>query len=55
MNAIQQVGILLAVALVWLLVNYKAATGWLKLVSIVALLTFMGLASWVAICVSGVL
>ena len=55
MSAIQQVGILLAVALVWLLVNYKAGTNWLKFVSIVALLGFMGLASWVAIHASGVL
>ena len=49
MSAIQQIGILLAVALVWLLVTYKAGTSWLKFVSIVGLLTFMGLASWVAI------
>lgn len=55
MSAIQQVGILLAVALAWLLVNYKAGQLWLKLVSITGLLAFMTLASWVAIRASGVL
>lgn len=55
MSAIQQVGILLAVALVWLLVNIKAGQLWVKLVSIVGLMAFMVLASWVAIHASGVL
>jgi hypothetical protein len=55
MSAVQQVAILLAVALVWLLVNIKAGSSWLKFVSIVALLTFMVMASWVAVHASGVL
>jgi len=55
MSAIQQIGILLAMALVWLLINMKAGTNWLKFVSIVGLLAFMVMASWVAIHAAGVL
>ena len=54
MSAIQQVGILLAVALAWLLINIRAGQAWLKFVSIVGLLAFMVMASWVAIQASGV-
>jgi hypothetical protein len=55
MSAIQQIGILLAVALVWLLINIKAGQTWLKFVSIMGLLAFMVMASWVAVHASGVL
>ena len=55
MSAIQQIGILLAVALVWLLTNIKAGDTWLKLISIVGFLAFMVMASWVAVHASGVL
>jgi len=54
MSALTQIGTLLAVALVWLLVNIKAGQTWLKFVSIVGLLAFMVMASWVAIQASGV-
>ena len=49
MSALEQVGILLAVAMVWLLLNIKAGTGCLKFVSLIGLLVFMAMASWVAI------
>ena len=54
MNAIEQIGILLAVAMIWLLINIKAGQTWLRFVSIVGLLAFMVLASWVAIQATGV-
>ena len=55
MSVIEQIGILLAMALVWLLINIKAGQFWLRLVSIVGLLVFMVMASWVAIHAAGVL
>ena len=55
MNAIEQIGILLVMALVWLLINIKAGQTWLKVVSVVGLLAFMVMASWVAVHASGVL
>lgn len=45
----EQIFVLLAVALVWLLVNIKAGANWLKMLSIVGLIAFLIAASWLAI------
>lgn len=55
MSAVEQVGILLAVALVWLLANIKAGQNWLKRITIVGFVAFMVMASWVAIQAAGIL
>lgn len=44
-----QVAVLLVVGLVWLLINVKAGQTWLKLVSMIGLLGFLGAASWIAL------
>lgn len=49
-----KVGVLLAVALVWLLLNLKAGQNWLKVVSITGLLIFLGLACAVALDYAGI-
>ena len=49
MSTSQQIGILLSVALLWLLVNIKTANTSVRFVSSVGLLSFMFMASWLAV------
>jgi hypothetical protein len=49
MSAILQIGVLLAVGLAWLLLTLKAGVSWLKFISLMGVLTFMGLASLAAV------
>lgn len=53
-HALTQIAILLAVASSWLLVNLKAGTTWLKTVSLLGLLGFLGAASWLALAFAGI-